>query len=546
MSVASKRSHPIYLAAAWLFLHLLINIDPVSWPPSWLRLLQPSLDVWAVLLLVSVWASWGKPFKPRFYLPLVLGLVFLRFFRLGDELVPAYLSRPFNAYMDVRYMPDLLHLLVHSFAGPILAVYGLMAALLMAVMLAGIRVSLQLAYDVFATGHCRRVFWGLAAAQSLLMGLYLLGEYPARWPAPATTCAVRIAQEAAFIFKIGEIKRRGLSAVQLAASRMPRFAAPLKGLHRTNVHFFIVESYGYTLFADPRRADRFKGVMKRLETHLAEAGYHACSNFINSPTFGGRSWLAFGTLETGVWVSDQLKYNLLLNSAVRPLAEYFKRAGYRTVSVMPGTTMPWPEGGFLKYAHTYYAKDFDYDGPTFSWSPMPDQFVLARIYAREVAPHPTALFVRYFLTSTHSPFNRQPPYIEDWDRIDRRGEIYRHLAPITFPFNWPDMTHAAEAYLSAMIYDMTVLQAYLRDRIKGDALIIIVGDHQPIAQVTGPGRPSWVPIHILSRNRAFLEPFIRMGYTSGMIPRSRPPYKGMDTFMADFLRAFSQGADGGP
>lgn len=545
MSDAPPRTHPVYLAAAGLFLHLLINIDfPLSWPPSWAHLLRPSLDAWALLLLVSARAASGKPFLPRFYVPLILAVGFIRLFRLGDGLVPAYLSRPFNVYMDVQYLPDLIHLLVHSFSPAALALYGLAAAVLAAALVAGTHRVLRLAHLAFAVARHRRIFWGLAAVQGVLAGLYFLGVYPARWPVPATTCAGRVAHEAVFIFRIGEIKQRGLSAVRMAAARMPAFVAPLNRLQQANVHLFIVESYGQVLFAESGLAARFTPVMKGLENGLAAAGYHGCSGYLNSPTFGGTSWLAFGTLETGVWVPDQPSYNFLLNSELRPLADYFNQAGYRTVSVMPGTTMPWPEGAFFGYAHTYYAKDFDYRGPPFNWSPMPDQFVLARMHAREVAHRPSGLFVRYVLTSTHAPFNRQPRYIEDWDRIDPRGEIFRRLAPVTFPFNWPDMSHASEAYLSAMTYEMAVLQAYLGDRLKGDALIVILGDHQPIAQVSGPGRATGVPIHVLSRKRAFLEPFLRMGYTPGLIPRGLPPYKGMDAFMADFLQAFSDATKG--
>lgn len=540
MSGQTKIMRALYLALAWLFLQLLLSVDyPAPWSPL-RHLLRPSLDVWGLLLIVSVWACVRASYTPRVYVPLILAFVFLRLFRLGDVLMPVYFYRPFNLYMDTRYVPDLLHLLYHSFTWSQRAMYGLAAALLSAALLIGIWKSFYLAFEAFAMPRCRRAFWVLTALQALLMGVYLQGGLPpSRWGPPGTSCTPRLIEEAAFIAKIGEIKRQGLSAVEMASARIPPYTSPLADLHQANVYLFIVESYGQTLFADPRHASRFLPVMAHIESDLAGSGYHVCSQFINSPTFGGGSWLAFGTLETGVWAPDQLRYNFVLNSDVRPLADYFNRAGYRTVSVMPGTTMPWPEGRFFGYSNAYYSKDLQYQGPAYSWSPMPDQFVLARIHTQEVAHRPEGLFVRYVLTSTHAPFNRQPPYIENWDRLGR-GEVYGRLAPITFAVNWPDLSHATEAYLAAMTYEWTVLKEYLTAFVNHNALVIVVGDHQPNAQVTGPDQPSWVPIHVISRDTDLIEPFRRMGYTTGLVPRRPPPYPGMDDFLSAFLAAFSR------
>jgi hypothetical protein len=259
---------------------------------------------------------------------------------------------------------------------------------------------------------------------------------------------------------------------------------------------------------------------------------------MQSPTFGGASWLAFGTLESGVWLPDQLRYNHLLISSLAPLATYFNCAEYRSVSVMPGTTLPWPEGDYFGYFRLYYAKDFNYRGPPYGWSPMPDQFVLQTIHAREVENRNKPLFIRYVLTSTHAPFNRQPRYIEDWDRIGD-GSVYHQQEPVTFPNNWPDLTEATEAYLTAMTYEFTLLQNYLAANVDREALWIILGDHQPNAHITGPLADALVPVHVISRSERLLEPFCQAGYIPGIIPRVPREPKRMDTFLSAFLSAFS-------
>jgi hypothetical protein len=169
---------------------------------------------------------------------------------------------------------------------------------------------------------------------------------------------------------------------------------------------------------------------------------------------------------------------------------------------------------------------------------MPDQFVLQTIQAKEVEKHNKPLFIRYVLTSTHAPFNRQPRYIEDWDHIGD-GSVYHQQEPVTFPNNWPDLTESTEAYLTAMTYEFTLLQNYLAANIDSEALWIILGDHQPNAHITGPLADSLVPVHVISRSERLLEPFCHAGYVPGIIPRVPREPKRMDTFLGAFLSAFS-------
>jgi hypothetical protein len=527
------------LILAWLFLNLAINTDYPETPPSLLDALRPSLEVWALLLASSLWAAFKGVPSRRVSLPLVLIFVLLRLFRIGDVVMPLYFSRPFNLYIDSGYVPDLIHLLGRSFDPRSLVLYGTAAAVLATGFFWGVHKAFEIALEAFSTRCLRRLFWGLAAIQTVWVCFFPHVLDPFNAGFHPTTCSPRLVEEASFIAKIGTIERQWVSDVQTAVSRIPPFPAPLAGLERSDVHLFFIESYGETLFDDTRHAKEFLPMLRTLETTLSRAGFAACSRFLESPTSGGSSWLAFGTLESGVWIPDQLRYELLLKSEVPPLAAYFNRAGYRTLSVMPGTTMPWPEGRYFQYARTYDAKDLGYQGPPFGWSPMPDQFVIQTVYAREIARRSQPLFIRTLLTSTHAPFNRQPPYLPNWNEIGA-GEIYHRLPAVTFSVNWPDMSEAGIAYLASMRYDFTVLGDALSRYVQGGALVIILGDHQPIAQITGPAASARVPVHVLSRNRALLRPFFHMGYTSGMVPDPAPPVeKGMQDFLSDFLIAFS-------
>ena len=73
-------------------------------------------------------------------------------------------------------------------------------------------------------------------------------------------------------------------------------------------------------------------------------GYTAASGWLTSPTFGGSSWLAHSTLQSGLTIGDQGRYDQLLASPRTTLTSAFGRAGWRTVAVLPSTHGSWPEG----------------------------------------------------------------------------------------------------------------------------------------------------------------------------------------------------------
>ena len=536
----TKGQRPIlFFLGSWIFLNIFMNVTYPAPLVSPLHVLLPSLEVWAVLLFLSLLAGFAIPLKLPIYILLIMLFIILRLFRFGDVLMPLYFNRPFNLYVDTGYLPDLLRLLYSTLSLPMLVFWGFLLLMLMVLSIWGIYISLRHIYACFLTTRLRYGFWMITIGYSLLVGSYLGGNYPAVLPPPGSSIVQRFVAEAKFISNIRQVKSEGLSAVQMSATQVPIFKTPFKNLRNTDVHLFLIESYGYTLFTNAQHIEGFTQIAESFTGVLQKSGFQMVSHGLHSPTFGGASWLAFGTLESGVWVANQIQYNFLLNSEVKPLASYFDQAGYRTVSVMPGTTLPWPEGKYFSYDKSYYAKDFAYRGPAFGWSPMSDQFVLDSIYRREILQRQQPLFVRYVLISSHAPFHNQPMYIDNWEAIGD-GTVYNQVDPITFPVHWPDLTNAAEAYLRSIDYEFKVLGEYISRYLSEDSLVIIMGDHQPNAQITGENASWLVPVHILSRNHSLLEPFRKQGYKEGMIPQNPPVYRRMDTFMSDFLSAYSR------
>jgi hypothetical protein len=95
------------------------------------------------------------------------------------------------------------------------------------------------------------------------------------------------------------------------------------------------------------------------------------------------------------------------------------------------------------------------------------------------------------------------------------------------------------AYVSSVAYFFDVLASHLRERPNDDEVLIVLGDHQPAANVSGEGAPWDVPVHIISRRRDILETLERHGFHSGLRPM-RPDAGKMNELAAWLLDAFDR------
>ena len=538
MKIHGPASPLIRLGAAFLGLSLLLNLNyPAVQIFSWLLLL-PSVDVWLLFIVLAVVGCQGRR-RGRHWTLLTLWalFVFLRLFRIGDTAVPMYLDRPFNLYIDAGYLYGLYDLLKTSSRPAdflrLAGMGGLVALLFMGVSWLGWRSAAK----ALATDWLRR---GFLASSALSLGVALImgwsGGRSAAIPRPPVLA--RLGQEILFMQGIAAQQRAFTD--RLEQTRRIRAATPssLKGLAGADVLLFMIESYGRTVFSHPQYRQAMGGSQARLAEVLDRHGFEAVSSYLTAPTYGGSSWLSHGTVESGLRVEDDLQHTALLRSGLPPMAAYFKQAGYRTVSVMPGTRFAFPEGAYFGYEQVYYAWHFGYQGPTFGWAAMPDQFVLDWVRRREFAERRQPLFARYVLISSHAAFSIQPPFVEDWDAIGN-GRLYHDLDLVYYPITWPDLSQAGEAYLRSLDYEFAIIGDYLANYVDADSLVIIMGDHQPSRQLTGEGEPWSVPVHVISRNPRLLKPFRQRGYTSGLTPAQPLPHAGMESFLAGFLEDFS-------
>ena len=189
------------------------------------------------------------------------------------------------------------------------------------------------------------------------------------------TPAVRLILEQAELLRATR-KERVAFAAEL--EKQPDGFADLPGLLSSlggrNVVVAYIESYGMAALEDPEFAATIRPRLDTTAVRIERAGLHFATGEFASPTLGGQSWYAHGSMLSGLWLENQLRYDLLMASKRETLVDDFRRAGYRTAAVVPAITTSWTEGFRLGYDDVYSRSSIPYAGPPFYWVTMPDQF----------------------------------------------------------------------------------------------------------------------------------------------------------------------------
>jgi hypothetical protein len=561
---------------AWAVLNVMFNLRwPAAEPGPVLWCLLPSLDVITLLAGFALLGARGWRVPRAAMMGLTAALVIVRLFRFGDGLVRDGWRRPINLSLDLPLLPDLARLL-RSTVAPVPLALGTLGAV--AVLSASAWLVYQalnriqhhlFVHNVGEAGGPRRA---KAAGQGTIWAVWPTWLEPAAiallamvlsplWPGGVASDRVglfgasvlpRLFEQARFVVDarvLRESKAREIADVQLQLSRTPSGLEKLSG---ADVLLFFIESYGNTVYTNPQHAQKIAPVHAGFAARLERLGMTVATGQLAAPVQGGGSWMAHATFAAGVRIGDGLEFAVLRQTQPPPatMASFFRAAGYRTVLVQPGTTRPWPEGEVTGFQRRYYAPDLGYEGPAFEWAPMPDQYVIDFIAQRELAAAARApIFAEFALISSHAPWSVQPPVV-DWARL-QGGRIFNQVAPVRFAVSWQTLAQAGEAYMASIGYDFEILGQFLERsvarRAGPDALIVILGDHQPHAAVTGAPPAPEIPVHVISRNRALVDAFMARDaqggastFVRGMRPEVGARAPAMETFLADMLRRLSR------
>ena len=299
-----------------------------------------------------------------------------------------------------------------------------------------------------------------------------------------------------------------------------------------------VESFGQVSLQGSSFAPAIDALLDRGTRQLRTAGFSARSAFINAPGFGGMSWLGHSTLQSGVWANSQQRYNQLMGSDRFNLTDAFDRAGWRTINFAPADDRDWREGSsFYHYDKLYDRRDLGYKGPGFAYAPMPDQYMFAALQRLELAKPHRPLFAEVDTVSSHMPWSRIPTQVP-WSQVGD-GSIFNHTPVLTEPssFWWhPDQVKAA--YARSLEYSLNVLISYIQHYGKKNLVLIVVGDEQPLAIVSGTHANHDVPISIIAHDPSVLNRIKGWGWQAGLLRSPHAPVMRASAFRDSFLTAY--------
>jgi hypothetical protein len=535
------RAHPIAAWVSTLFACLLVLLALLA--PDEFSRLTPGAFVsvplegllWVALLLVlprratSVAAT---------FVGVALGLVGI--VKLLDMGFFAVLARPFDPLLDWKLLDDAMRFLAGSI-GAVPAIGSLALAVAFSTTLVIFMTRAVQHLSGLVVRHSPAATWAVVVLvvpllTCAMLAIQIVPGVPIAGKASAAYLRTRVHPAAT-----GQRDHQSLSTdTGVDAFQSAQAKDLLTALSGKDVIIAFVESYGRDAVENPEFASDVGAVLDAGDRRLRGAGFASRSAFLTSPTAGGSSWLAHATLLSGFWIDNQQRYDDLASSRRLTLTKAFRRAGWRTVGVMPGNDSAWPESGSLGYDRVYGSQEMGYQGPRFSWATMPDQYTLSRFEGTERSPrNRQPVMAEITLVSSHAPWEPIPRLV-NWSEVGN-GSIFDAMAAAGDPpeaILTRNPTRVRAAYRASIEYSLGSLISYVETYGDDNLVLIFVGDHQPSPIVTGHGASRDVPISIVARDPSVFERITTWGWQQGLKPDTQAPVWRMDAFRDRFLRAF--------
>ena len=522
----------LVLALAVLLLNAALTFHNV-WPTPWIApTIEMSVELGVLLLGIVAYAAWRGAVPRGLRIALAVLLLLLVIGRYAEVTAPALYGRPVNFYWDAQHLPAVGAMLAK------VAPWWMIAALVLGLvaLLGAITALLAFALGrVAAAAEVAAPRRALAAVGLALFGGYAVStafDWSLRYWYSLPVYATYL-QQARFLFDAyAATADRKLPAAPLEASN-------LRTLGGADVELVFLESYGAVSYDKPEIARVVAPARGAFARAVQSTGRRVFSTYVESPTFGGGSWLAHISLMSGMEIRDPGDYAVLMTLQRDTLPKKFGAAGYHAIAVMPGTRSEWPEGSFYGFDAIYGEREVDYRGPEFGWWRIPDQFTLARVASLAAeSGERRPWFVFLPTINTHIPFLPIPPYQADWQRLEANDafskvDVQASLARV------PDWMSLGQPYADSFVYTFTYLAGYLEQRMPENAVLILLGDHQPAASVTGEGARWDVPVHIVTRNADIGAALLAAGFTEGVdLPSNVHSSRKMHELAPILLHAF--------
>ncbi|WP_019180718.1 sulfatase-like hydrolase/transferase [Microbacterium yannicii] len=330
---------------------------------------------------------------------------------------------------------------------------------------------------------------------------------------------------------------RALQSDPLATAPPAHLMSALAG---TDVAIVFVESYGRVAVEPSAFTGGIARTLDEGAETLARHGYSAQSAFLSSPTFGGVSWLAHATLQSGLWVDSPRTHDWLLAQDRETLTGAFGAAGWQTMAVVPSNVRDWDAGeSFYGFDTVLDSRSMGYRGPAFGYARVPDQYTL-QVFHDQLAAEPRPVMAEIDLVSSHTPWTPLPRLVP-WEKLGD-GSVFAPQvgdgeAPVAA---WTDPQRVRDLYADSVEYSLASIFSYLETFDQDDLVLVILGDHQPARIVSGPDAGPEVPVTIIAKDSAVLAAISSWSWEEGVHPSTAAPVWRMDEFRDRFVEAFSR------
>lgn len=309
---------------------------------------------------------------------------------------------------------------------------------------------------------------------------------------------------------------------------------------KPHIYLLAVESYGSVLYKRPHFRHDYVALLRELENELRQYGWYAASNFSTATTWGGGSWMSYGSLLFGIRIDVHPQFLFMRNKyrfATYPdIGHYLKSQGYRYFRIS-SLAVEMTDHEWEQYVHFYGVdewlryRDMNYGGERYSWGPSPpDQYTLGLLQEQMKLRAPDQPHLAFMITqNSHFPWSPLPPLASDW----------RDFNEAPFPGIDPSpklsgLDAQRANYLAAIENQLRVLVDFITKHDE-DAIFVLFGDHQP-PRVARRSDGFETPMHIIGRSPALAKGLEAYGFQPGLTVRDQTHPIKHEGFYSLFVR----------
>lgn len=288
---------------------------------------------------------------------------------------------------------------------------------------------------------------------------------------------------------------------------------------KPNIYFIALESYGAILYENEIYLEKYKTLAIKIEKSLRNKGWNIASSLSNSTVTGGKSWVAYSSFLKGINIkSDSIYRQLFYNQSkykTQSVFDVLETIGYENYLVaglggFENYKIEWNEIlQFLGTKNVIKYKDLEYKGNRFNLGPSaPDQYLLNKsiqLIKEKNQEKPFSFFVETI--NSHYPFDSPTHIFENWEECNSATSN-------DFKTIKNQSSNQIENYFTAIEYQLKCIEDLILKE-NSDAIFVVFGDHQPPI-LTDKNNSYKTPIHIISKNKSFVNNWIANGFQNSM------------------------------